>query len=108
MARAANAVKGSGDQMFVETEIAEKEIVAREIADRTRAETEDIFDRFHDMVTGPADSPAAEEEVAQVGKLAVFSGVREFPMRVKCATLAWHTLRAAMKNDTDPVTTEQA
>jgi len=54
---------------------------------------EEIFHRFHDMLTGdPKDTP----DTANLGKLAVFSGVREFPMRVKCATLAWHTVRAAL------------
>jgi nitrogen fixation NifU-like protein len=50
-----------------------------------------LFDRFHDVLTG------ASEPGSDLGKLAVFVGVREFPMRVKCATLAWHTLRAALE-----------
>ena len=55
---------------------------------KSRAEAEEIFERFHSLVTGHA--PADDE--AALGKLAVFSGVSEFPMRVKCATLAWNAL----------------
>ncbi len=61
------------------------------------------FERFHDLVTSPPDSPA---ETEGLGKLAVFSGVREYPMRVKCATLAWHALRAALEDDGKTVKTE--
>ena len=60
---------------------------------RTREEIDEVFGRFHEMVTGnPSEHVAAPE----LGKLAVFSGVREYPVRVKCATLCWHTLRAAL------------
>jgi nitrogen fixation NifU-like protein len=55
------------------------------------AEVRELFDRFHRMVTTPIDQP-----VENLGKLAVFAGVREFPVRVKCASLAWHTLKAAL------------
>ena len=58
---------------------------------RTRAEAERLFERFHELLT--SDAAASPE----LGKLTVFAGVREYPMRVKCATLAWHTLRAAMR-----------
>jgi nitrogen fixation NifU-like protein len=54
------------------------------------------FDRFHQLVTS---SPSAPPETDGLGKLAVFAGVREYPMRVKCATLAWHALRAALEDD---------
>jgi nitrogen fixation protein NifU and related proteins len=70
---------------------------------KTRAEAETLFGRFHGMVTGSPDAPADPEEL---GKLAVFAGVREFPVRVKCASLPWHTLRAALQGSADPVTTE--
>jgi nitrogen fixation NifU-like protein len=69
---------------------------------KTRAEAEKLFETFHDLVTGqPAklDSP-------ELGKLAVFSGVSEFPMRVKCATLSWHTLHSALKGTGEAVSTE--
>ena len=71
---------------------------------RTLAEAEQLFERFHYMLTGHNGAP-----VQELGKLAVFSGVREYPMRVKCATLAWHTLRAALRssgNQTPHVSTE--
>lgn len=69
---------------------------------RTREEAEALFERFHNLVTGQADvHPDAE-----LGKLAVFSGVSEFPVRVKCATLAWHTMHAALEGREQPVSTE--
>lgn len=66
---------------------------------KTEAEAEALFGNFHSLVTGT--DPAAD-----VGKLAVLAGVREFPSRIKCATLAWHTLRAALADQPRPVTTE--
>ena len=68
---------------------------------KTREEAEKLFGKFHDLVTGHAH-PSQEE----MGKLAVFSGVSEFPARVKCATLAWHTLQAALEGEQDAVSTE--
>ena len=70
---------------------------------KTRAEAEALFQAFHDLVTG-RDGAAAGG--ADLGKLVVFSGVREFPVRVKCATLAWHTLRAALENRQEIASTE--
>jgi len=67
------------------------------------AEVEKIFKAFHDLVTEEAPESG---DGADLGKLVVFSGVREFPMRVKCATLAWHTLRAAIDNEDETATTE--
>ena len=58
---------------------------------RTVAEADALFERFHRMVTTPPDQP-----VEDMGKLSSLAGVREFPVRVKCASLAWHTLKAAM------------
>ena len=63
------------------------------IKGKSVAEAETLFDAFHKMVTTPMDQ---EPDESAVGKLAVFSGVREFPARVKCASLAWHTLKAAL------------
>ena len=71
---------------------------------KTLPEAEAIFESFHEMVAGPEE--LEEEEVEALGKLAVFSGVREYPARVKCASLAWHTLHAALENDEQPVSTE--
>jgi nitrogen fixation protein NifU and related proteins len=67
---------------------------------RPVADAGTLFDRFHRMVTTPPDV-----EVEDLGKLAAFAGVREFPTRVKCASLAWHTLKAAL-NRTQDTTTE--
>ena len=65
-----------------------------------REQAEQLVERFHSMVTGHGGDPAA------MGKLAAFAGVSEYPSRVKCATLAWHTLRAALENAGDTATTE--
>ncbi len=70
---------------------------------KTRAEAEELFERFRDMVTSGHGVDIDEETL---GKLAVFAGVREFPVRVKCATLAWHTLQAALEGMDERVTTE--
>jgi nitrogen fixation NifU-like protein len=59
---------------------------------RTVAEARELFDRFHEVITTPPDQP-----VADIGKLSVLAGVRQFPVRVKCASLAWHTLKAALE-----------
>jgi nitrogen fixation protein NifU and related proteins len=62
-----------------------------------------IFRGFHGLVTTGAPS---DPDTPEVDKLAVFTGVREYPMRVKCATLPWHTLQAALDQQDQPVTTE--
>ena len=67
---------------------------------KTEAEAEKLFGAFHDLVTGKSEATDA------LGKLAVFSGVREYPVRVKCATLAWHTLNAALEQKKEAVSTE--
>ncbi|MGH9372355.1 MAG: Fe-S cluster assembly sulfur transfer protein SufU [Vicinamibacterales bacterium] len=59
----------------------------------TVVEARDLFERFHRMVTTPPDQP-----VDDLGKLSALAGVREFPVRVKCASLAWHALNAALEN----------
>jgi nitrogen fixation protein NifU and related proteins len=71
---------------------------------KTRAEAKALFERFHDLITGQdgEKKPGAPE----LGKLAVFSGVRGFPVRVKCATLPWHTLKAALAGADRTVSTE--
>lgn len=70
---------------------------------KTIAEADALFAAFHGMVTS---DPTADAEIEGLGKLAAFAGVREFPTRIKCATLVWHTIRSAMKNEADVVTTE--
>jgi nitrogen fixation NifU-like protein len=62
---------------------------------KTRAEAEALFERFHALVTAPPHE-ARTASAPELGKLAVFSGVAEFPVRVKCASLAWHTLKSAL------------
>lgn len=64
-------------------------------------EAEALFEAFHSIVTGKQST-----NTQALGKLAVFSGVSEFPVRVKCATLAWHALRAALQGQEQPVSTE--
>ncbi len=66
------------------------------IKGHTIAEAETLFDAFHLMVTTPISDPVDE---SKIGKLAVFAGVREFPARVKCASLAWHTMKAALTGE---------
>jgi nitrogen fixation NifU-like protein len=70
---------------------------------RSEAEALALFDGFHALVTGASAGAGA----VPLGKLAVLGGVAEFPARVKCATLAWHTLQAALQGDTRPVSTEE-
>jgi nitrogen fixation NifU-like protein len=69
----------------------------------TVAEVDVLFEGFHEMVTAGGGAGADED---RLGKLAVFAGVSEFPMRVKCATLAWHTLKAALHEPDAVVSTE--
>jgi nitrogen fixation NifU-like protein len=69
---------------------------------KTQAQAIVLFEQFHHLLT----QDSADEAAHDLGKLAVFAGVREFPARVKCATLAWHTLDAALKQADTLVTTE--
>ena len=66
------------------------------LAGKSRTEAEALFQRFHELLTSDP-SKAAENAAPELGKLAVFSGVCEFPVRVKCASLPWHTFRAALR-----------
>ena len=75
-------------------------LMTESVKGKTVEEAERLFENFHDLIT--TDKAAAES----LGKLAVFSGVREYPVRAKCATLAWHTLRAALRGADTPVSTE--
>lgn len=71
---------------------------------KTKAEAVQLFEQFHSLVTGKDEAPQAPD----LGKMAVFSGVSKFPARVKCATLAWHTLQSALEDEKkpEPVSTE--
>lgn len=75
---------------------------------KTLEEAEKLFERFHGVVTGEDEIGEDEAESGEGGldKLRVLSGVRDYPMRVKCATLAWHTLKSALEEQGDTVVTE--
>jgi nitrogen fixation protein NifU and related proteins len=78
-------------------------MMTQSLKGKTRAEAEELFDHFHRLVTGQLQGNGNQ---ADLGKLNVFSGVSEFPVRVKCATLAWHTLRAALEGKNETASTE--
>ncbi|EEA03238.1 SUF system FeS assembly protein, NifU family [Burkholderia sp. H160] len=84
--------------------IASASLMTEALKGRTEPEVEALFGSFHDMVTTPAGTSLQNQ--ADLGKLAVLSGVREFPARVKCATLAWHTLHAALHDASGTISTE--
>jgi len=67
-------------------------MMTQAVKGKTEGEAEHLFDRFHDLVMGKEADPDS------LGKLAVFQGVSEFPIRVKCASLSWHTLKAALES----------
>jgi len=77
-------------------------VMSSTLKGKSREEASRLFDTFHKLVTGDASGLSA----ADLGRLAAFSGVSEFPARVKCATLAWHTLRSGLEGSTDNVSTE--
>jgi nitrogen fixation NifU-like protein len=76
-------------------------MMTQSVKGKSKEEAGKIFEKFHNLVTGHG-----EGDPEALGKLAVFAGVSEFPVRVKCATLAWHTLQAALEGKQDPVSTE--
>jgi nitrogen fixation NifU-like protein len=77
-------------------------VMSSTVKGKTKEEADRLFDTFQKLVTGHA----GELDAAELGRLAAFSGVSEFPARVKCATLAWHTLRTALHGSGDKVSTE--
>ncbi|CAN5538064.1 SUF system NifU family Fe-S cluster assembly protein [soil metagenome] len=92
------AFKGSGCAISK----ASASMMTQAVKGKTKGEAETIFDEFHKMVLGDLDEESDENHL---GKLKIFAGVREFPARVKCASLSWHTLNAALHGD-DTVSTE--
>ena len=92
------AFKGSGCAISK----ASASMMTQAVKGRTKGEAEELFYEFHDMVTGGLDP---ENEETHLGRLKIFAGVLEFPARVKCASLSWHTLNAALHGD-DSVSTE--
>ena len=89
--------KGSGCAIST----ASASLMTEALKGKTLKEVEHLFDDFHQMVTSSDAAPRQD-----LGKLEVLSGVSEFPARVKCATLAWHTLQSALRNQKNPVSTE--
>ena len=84
--------KGSGCAIST----ASASMMTESLKGKTRREAEALFTRFHDLITGESKAGAGGPPL---GKLEVFSGVREYPVRIKCATLPWHTLKAALASD---------
>ena len=78
-------------------------LLTESVKGKTVAEADALYEGFHDLVTGKVSHDEAGDKL---GKLKVFAGVSEFPMRVKCATLVWHTLRSALADSPETVTTE--
>ncbi len=78
-------------------------LMTEAIKGKTTDEVVALFKRFQEVVTSPTDS---EIDLVELGKLAALAGVREFPLRVKCAVLAWHTLQAALSGRHATVSTE--
>jgi nitrogen fixation NifU-like protein len=78
-------------------------MMTESVKGKSKAEIDLLFKRIHQMLTAAPDTAV---DIKGLGKLAAFSGVREFPVRVKCATLAWHTLNSALQGQHEPVTTE--
>ena len=77
-------------------------MMTQAVKGKTKEQAENLFKEFHSMVTGELDEETQENSL---GNLKIFAGVREFPVRVKCATLAWHTMLAALQKQ-DQVSTE--
>jgi nitrogen fixation NifU-like protein len=76
-------------------------LMTESVKGKTVEEAKALFERFQHMITAPAETP-----IDNLGKLTVLAGVRQFPVRVKCASLAWHTMRSAMDARADVVSTE--
>ena len=76
-------------------------LMTESVKGKTVEEAKALFERFQQMITAPAETP-----IDDLGKLTVLAGVRQFPVRVKCASLAWHTMRSAMDARADVVSTE--
>lgn len=77
-------------------------VMSATVKGKSKEEAEQLFETFHRLVTGDASGLSA----ADLGRLAAFSGVSEFPARIKCATLAWHTLRSALEGKEEKISTE--
>lgn len=91
--------QGAGCAIFT----ASASLLTEAVKGKSEQQAADLFRRFHALVTGHPDQAQAET----LGKLAAFGGVSAYPVRVKCASLAWHTLKAALSGDGAPVSTEE-
>ena len=89
--------EGTGCAIFK----ASASMMTQAVKGKTKAESEQLFDEFHRLVTGEMDE---ESEDNHLGKLTIFAGVREYPVRVKCATLSWHTMKAALEGEVKATT----
>lgn len=96
------AFEGSGCAIST----ASASLMTESLKGKTVAEVRALFERFHALLTGERKADGDQRGAPSLGKLAAFSGVARFPARVKCATLAWHTVNAALENRTEPVSTE--
>jgi len=79
-------------------------IMTSAVKGKSRAEAEHLFEQFHELVTGKL----AESDQKSLGSLRAFAGVARFPLRVKCASLAWHAMRSALAGDAEEVSTDDA
>jgi nitrogen fixation NifU-like protein len=96
------SIQGSGCAIST----ASASLMTEVLRGKTEEEARAIFDDVHKMITGDPTEGRSDDEVEQMGKLAALSGVRQFPARVKCATLVWHTLIQALEGDGPAAQTE--
>lgn len=82
--------------------VASASLLTEAVKGKTRSQVRELFEDVHSLLTQQETSV----DIAKLGKLAALSGVRQFPARVKCASLSWHTLKAALESQSEPVSTE--
>jgi nitrogen fixation NifU-like protein len=93
------AFQGSGCAIST----ASASMMTESLKGKTEAEARALFERFHELVAGNGERT---QDQSGLGKLEVFSGVRDYPVRIKCAVLCWHTLKAALDDSKETVETE--
>ncbi len=96
------AFQGSGCAIST----ASASLMTQKLKGRTLDDARILFEKFHRLVTGEGEAPGDDDEEPALGKLEALGGVRQFPVRVKCATLVWHTLKAALNDRHGVVSTE--
>jgi nitrogen fixation NifU-like protein len=82
-------------------------LMTESLKGKTIEQVQALFHLMHETCTGQAESGSGDETAVELGKLAVFEGVQQYPLRVKCATLAWHTMRSALDEEDDVLTTTE-